>query len=271
MPTDKKISELDEKLSLDENDEFAIVDSLNATTKKIKKKNMGFGSGTGEDGKSAYEIAVENGFEGTEAQWLESLKGSPGTPGTDGEDGADGQSVMIRVDNGYIQWKLVDATEWTNIVALVDLEGTDGTDGTDGEDGKNIELQNSGTYIQWRVVGDTEWTNLIAVSALKGEKGDTGEGLAEGGALGQVLVKSSDTNFDTSWVDSDDNTEMTITRVDGVITEINWQSGRNAVFNRTDGVLDSVIITCVDGRIITKTINRTDGIMMGVTTTVHLP
>ena len=26
-------------------------------------------------GKSAYEIAVENGFEGTEMEWLESLKG----------------------------------------------------------------------------------------------------------------------------------------------------------------------------------------------------
>lgn len=29
-------------------------------------------------GKSAYEIAVQKGFEGTEVQWLESLKGSPG-------------------------------------------------------------------------------------------------------------------------------------------------------------------------------------------------
>lgn len=29
----------------------------------------------GGPGKSAYEIAVENGFEGTEMEWLESLKG----------------------------------------------------------------------------------------------------------------------------------------------------------------------------------------------------
>lgn len=32
--------------------------------------------GTGENGLSAYEIAKNNGFEGTEAEWLESLKGS---------------------------------------------------------------------------------------------------------------------------------------------------------------------------------------------------
>lgn len=32
----------------------------------------------GEDGSSAYEVAIENGFEGTEAEWLESLKGRDG-------------------------------------------------------------------------------------------------------------------------------------------------------------------------------------------------
>lgn len=34
--------------------------------------------GAGADGKSAYEIAVEKGFEGTEEEWLESLKGTDG-------------------------------------------------------------------------------------------------------------------------------------------------------------------------------------------------
>lgn len=32
-------------------------------------------------GKSAYEIAVENGFEGTEEEWLESLRGKDGPQG----------------------------------------------------------------------------------------------------------------------------------------------------------------------------------------------
>ena len=35
----------------------------------------------GEEGKSAYQIAVENGFEGTEIEWLASLKGETGEPG----------------------------------------------------------------------------------------------------------------------------------------------------------------------------------------------
>ena len=48
------------------------------------------GGGTGKNGKSAYEIAVENGFIGTEIEWLESLKGQPGKDGINGADGKDG-------------------------------------------------------------------------------------------------------------------------------------------------------------------------------------
>ena len=43
------------------------------------------------EGKSAYEVAVKNGFEGTEEEWLASLQGPPGPPGPDGKDGKDGQ------------------------------------------------------------------------------------------------------------------------------------------------------------------------------------
>ena len=54
-----------------------------------------------EGGLSAYEIAVKNGFEGTEAEWLESLKGADGVDGTNGINGSnglngeDGQSITI--------------------------------------------------------------------------------------------------------------------------------------------------------------------------------
>ena len=43
------------------------------------------------EGKSAYEVAVKNGFEGTEEEWLASLQGPPGPPGPAGKDGKDGQ------------------------------------------------------------------------------------------------------------------------------------------------------------------------------------
>lgn len=44
------------------------------------------GASGGTDGKSAYEIAVDNGFVGDEVAWLLSLKGVQGDPGTPGKD-----------------------------------------------------------------------------------------------------------------------------------------------------------------------------------------
>jgi len=51
------------------------------------------GGGVGEPGKSAYEIAVEHGFEGSEEEWLASLKGEQGPPGERGADGQDGRGI----------------------------------------------------------------------------------------------------------------------------------------------------------------------------------
>ena len=48
---------------------------------------------------SAYDIAVKNGFEGTEKEWLESLKGEDGKDGTDGTDGKDGYTLQDLIDS----------------------------------------------------------------------------------------------------------------------------------------------------------------------------
>ena len=48
----------------------------------------------GEKGKSAYQIAVDNGFVGTEEEWLESLKGEPG----DGSGGGSGGGIDVEED-----------------------------------------------------------------------------------------------------------------------------------------------------------------------------
>lgn len=45
---------------------------------------------SGKNGKSAYELAVQQGFEGTLEEWLKSLKGKDGINGKDGEQGPQG-------------------------------------------------------------------------------------------------------------------------------------------------------------------------------------
>lgn len=84
----------------------------------------------GKDGRSAYEIAVEHGFVGTETEWLESLKGVDGKDGVNGKDGCDGK-------NG-----------------ADGLPGRDGIDGINGSDGKSayiiaVEHGFSGTENEW--------------------------------------------------------------------------------------------------------------------------
>jgi len=81
------------------------------------------GGSAGADGKSAYEIALENGFEGTQSEWLASLKGADGQDGQDGAagaNGADGKSAYeLAVENGF---------EGTQSEWLASLKGADGQD-----------------------------------------------------------------------------------------------------------------------------------------------
>ena len=52
--------------------------------------STGSGSGNGAPGKSAYEIALEQGFKGTEKEWLASLVGPQGPEGKTGAQGPAG-------------------------------------------------------------------------------------------------------------------------------------------------------------------------------------
>lgn len=52
-------------------------------------------SNIGRDGKSAYEIAVDNGFSGNVSEWLQSLHGDKGDPGVKGDPGKDGSDATV--------------------------------------------------------------------------------------------------------------------------------------------------------------------------------
>ena len=45
-------------------------------------------------GKSAYQIALDKGFVGTEEEWLDSLHGKDGLDGKNGQDGKDGYTPI---------------------------------------------------------------------------------------------------------------------------------------------------------------------------------
>lgn len=115
---------------------------------KTKRYRMTFTNGqefdwSTEDGDTAYEVAVDNGFEGTEAEWLESLIGK----GLEFE--WKGTQLGVRVE-GETNYKYVDLK---------------------GERGKNIEFTWKGTELGVRIEGQTSYQYVN----LKGDKGDKGE------------------------------------------------------------------------------------------------
>lgn len=93
----------------------------------------------GTDGKSAFEIAVEHGFVGTETEWLESLKGVDGKDGVNGKDGCDGR-------NGVDGLPGKDGKNGAD-----GLPGRDGIDGIDGKSAYIIAVEHgfSGTENEW--------------------------------------------------------------------------------------------------------------------------
>jgi len=85
----------------------------------------------GPSGASAYEVAIANGFVGTEVEWLASLVGSDGAPGADGADGVDGAPGA---DGATGATGPAGATGATGPQGPAGVDGAVGADGQDGED-----------------------------------------------------------------------------------------------------------------------------------------
>jgi hypothetical protein len=187
---------------------------------------QGLPGATGAAGASAYQIAVGNGFSGSESAWLLSLIGPAGPQGIPGNDG---REVEFNNNGTHIQWRHVGAVSWSNLVPLSSLTGATGAAGLNGAnglsayqiaqmngfsgsevdwlaslvgsqgpsggvggDGPAIELQAGGTHIQWRVVGASSWIDLIAIAAITGATGPTGPAGADSTVPGPTGLSGAD-------------------------------------------------------------------------------
>ena len=102
-----------------------------------------------ENGKSAYEIAVDNGFTGTEAEWLLSLKGDPGTTGAD----------------GYSPTATVTQTQSGATVSITDKNGTTTANISNGSDGFSPTISTSPGYLRTRVeITDVNGTQYFYIN-----------------------------------------------------------------------------------------------------------
>lgn len=153
----------------------------------------------GQDGLSAYQVAVAGGFVGTEAQWLASLQGDVGA---DGQDGL--SAYEIAVQNGYIgteaQWLL-------SLKGDRGDKGDDGQAGADGVDGQDGLSAYEIAVINGYVGTDAQW--LLSLKGDKGDKGDKGE-TGEPGPSGQdtTAIDDASTTTTSTWSSSKISTQL---------------------------------------------------------------
>ena len=174
----------------------------------------------GTDGKSAYQIAVEQGYQGSESDWLSSLKGdkgNTGAKGNPGQDGADGKSAYaIAVEHGY-----EDSEEkW-----LLSLKGEKGDTGERGEKGEK---------------GDPGDRGLQGIPGEKGEKGDAGVAGKDGFSPIANVVKDGSVITITI---TDKNGTTTVTLTEGAAVDLTPYAKVNYVDEKVQELSDSLTYT----------------------------
>lgn len=134
-------------------------------------------------GKSAYEVAVDNGYVGTEEQWLDSLKGAKG------DSGLRGTSISrVRIDRGYLYVETSTPQEdGTEIVAdgkIGYVVGENGRNGRNGRSVQSLSINDDGELISTiRVYDDYNNYNdmvgnlgrVVGADGSPGTKGDPGD------------------------------------------------------------------------------------------------
>ena len=189
----------------------------------------------GSDGKSAYQIAVEQGYQGSESDWLSSLKGdkgekgNTGAKGNPGQNGAEGKSAYaIAVEHGYENSE----DEW-----LLSLKGEKGDTGERGEKGETGQQGEQGPKGE---KGDPGDRGLQGIPGEKGEKGDTGVAGKDGFSPIANIVKDGSVITITI---TDKNGTTTVTLTEGAAVDLTPYAKVNYVDEKVQELSDSLTYT----------------------------
>lgn len=182
-------------------------ESISSYAEKIN--TMSVAGEKGDPGASAYEIAVSNGFTGTETEWLASLKGEKGDQGEQGPKGDTGlQGVQGIQGIQGIQGEQGPKGDKGD----TGEQGIAGNDGINGSSAYEIAVKNgfSGTETEWLTSLKGEKGD-IGPQGLQGAKGDTGpQGImGENGTDGQnglsayeIAVNNGFSGTEAEWLSS---------------------------------------------------------------------
>ena len=129
-------------------------------TKESLKKNKVYPADNpnqGAEGKSAYQIAVENGFSGSEEDWLLSLKGeagktgATGASGPQGQPGARGAEIELQKIENEVKWRYA-STQSIDVGYVADNKTRVKKQGGDNTKIEYINLVNLPTIVDSAIV-----------------------------------------------------------------------------------------------------------------------
>jgi hypothetical protein len=136
---------------------------------------IGLTGPTGPNGRSAYEIALLNGFVGTETQWLLSLVGATGPAGAIGAQGLQGPTGN---DGAIGAQGPIGLTGAEGPQGIQGVAGVNGVNGTDGRSAYEIAVLIGfvGTETQWllSLVGATGPAGATGAQGIQGPTGNDG-------------------------------------------------------------------------------------------------
>jgi hypothetical protein len=146
-----------------------------------------FGGSIAIDGASAYQIAIANGFVGTEVQWLASLTGTQGPAGATGPEGPAGPRGVQGERGVAGPQGLQGVAGPTGAPGSRGDTGPAGPRGLQGETGATGATGPAGPAGPQGVAGPTGLTGATGAAGPRGERGERGET----GQRGDHFVTSS--------------------------------------------------------------------------------
>ncbi len=162
------------------------------------------GGVAGANGLSAYDIAKNNGFTGTETQWLSSLQGAKGDTGANGVDGLNGKDGA-KGDKGDQGLTGVSGKDGVN--GKDGANGLDGLNGKDGAKGDKGDQGLTGASGKDGVNGKDGSNGLDGLNGKDGAKGDKGD---QGLSAYDVAVKNGYKGTEQQWLNSQSNPLVTV-------------------------------------------------------------
>jgi len=228
-----------------------ITDAVSSTVFDVMNGEQGPSGEQGPDGKSAYELAVEAGFTGTSAEWLDSLVGPSGAQGPSGASGFSPTVSTATIASG-------------TRVTITDLTGSHSFDVMNGEQGPQGPSGESYTGSLMPLIGDNGITvtsnagnAVVEISSVAHDNTISGLGtpssplgvIGGGGktytGVAPIVVNNNEDKISADCIELSAGNGIDSTKLALGIIEVSSQGGGSNFSSSAFGIIPSTQVTAL--------------------------